>query len=399
MAGYCRAYKCNSKDGVVGKVDYISNPDRQEYIESFYDTAPEGFWQLLADESQKQFNQQIHQKVVYENGERKVVPVKAKCCEAREFVIGIPQHLTIPAQQIAEDFKATYGVECAVAVHWVEEKQNYHAHLIFAERELLPEPKVVERKRTYYYDAEGKKCKKADAVKVVPKGIETRYFTDKRPEFKTQKFAMEYKNTILSSFGLKPFDKTRHFPTKHIGRGNPKEEYSLAYNNLVNDLNSYFDLFEELNGLEELNGSTPLQVFCKQIEKDEFNAYEVEEIEQDFAKFKELHPISKKMAQNRFESLLEQKEEIETDLNRAKELSKGKPKDFLERQLYDIHKSELTSKYNQQGLDLVELLKNLMQTIISKIEGLIKTTKHFNIDLSGGSALERIKSNDEINLD
>ena len=125
----------------------------------------------------------------------------------------------------------------------------------------------------------------------------------------------------------------------------------------------------------------------------------MDEIEQEFAKFKELYPISKKTAQKRFESLLEHKDEIETDLNRAEELLKGKPKDLLERQLYDIHKSELTSKYNEQGLDLVELLKELLQTVISKIEGFIKNAKRFNIDLSGGSALERTKSNDEIDLD
>ena len=328
------------------------------------------------------------------NGIETVKTVMSKCIEAREFIVALPQNTQITAEQIAKWFKATYGVECAVALHWKESTQNFHAHIIYAERELLPEPQLIEHKRTYYYDSNGKKCKKAEAVKVVPKGIETRYFTDKRIEFKTTKFAMEFKNTILDSVGLERFDKSRHFATKHIGKGNPNAEFIQEYNSLVNDLNSYFDLFEEINGLEELNGSTPKQVFCERLK-----CYDMDEIEQEFAKFKELYPISKKTAQKRFESLLEHKDEIETDLNRAEELLKGKPKDLLERQLYDIHKSELTSKYNEQGLDLVELLKELLQTVISKIEGFIKTTKHFNIDLSGGSALERIKTNDEINLD
>ena len=391
MAGYCSARKLTN---VSGRIDYISNPARQEYIEGYHNTADNEFWKLLADECQRQHTPQAHKKVVRVNGIETVKTVMSKCIEAREFIVALPQNTQITAEQIAKWFKATYGVECAVALHWKESTQNFHAHIIYAERELLPEPQLIEHKRTYYYDSNGKKCKKAEAVKVVPKGIETRYFTDKRIEFKTTKFAMEFKNTILDSVGLERFDKSRHFATKHIGKGNPNAEFIQEYNSLVNDLNSYFDLFEEINGLEELNGSTPKQVFCERLK-----CYDMDEIEQEFAKFKELYPISKKTAQKRFESLLEHKDEIETDLNRAEELLKGKPKDLLERQLYDIHKSELTSKYNEQGLDLVELLKELLQTVISKIEGFIKNAKRFNIDLSGGSALERTKSNDEIDLD
>lgn len=391
MAGYCSARKLTN---VSGRIDYISNPARQEYIEGYHNTADNEFWKLLADECQRQHTPQAHKKVVRVNGIETVKTVMSKCIEAREFIVALPQNTQITAEQIAKWFKATYGVECAVALHWKESTQNFHAHIIYAERELLPEPQLIEHKRTYYYDSNGKKCKKAEAVKVVPKGIETRYFTDKRIEFKTTKFAMEFKNTILDSVGLERFDKSRHFATKHIGKGNPNAEFIQEYNSLVNDLNSYFDLFEEINGLEELNGSTPKQVFCERLK-----CYDMDEIEQEFAKFKELYPISKKTAQKRFESLLEHKDEIETDLNRAEELLKGKPKDLLERQLYDIHKSELTSKYNEQGLDLVELLKELLQTVISKIEGFIKKAKRFNIDLSGGSALEQIKTNDEIDLD
>ena len=395
MAGYCSARKLTN---VKGRLDYISNPARQENIKGYYNTTDNSFWEELAKENQKNFHQQTYKRTIKQNGQEIVKTYHSQCCEAREFIIAIPQNFNITAMQLAEWFKATYGVECAVALHWKESTQNFHAHLIYAEREHYKEPEIIEHKRAYYYDAEGKKCKKADAVRVVPK-IEEVWWSDKRQEFKTRKFAMEFKETILGIFDLEQFDRNRHFATKHIGKGNPKAEYIEAYNNLVGDLNAYFDLFEEIEGPDRLNGSTPKQMF-----KDLLNAKEVTELttielQAVFDEFKETYPISKKMAQKRFESLLERKDEIETDLNRAKELSKGKPKDVLERKLYDIHKSELTSKYNQQGLDLVELLKDLMQTIISKIEGFIKTTKHFNIDLSGGSALERTKSNDEIDLD
>ena len=381
MAGYCSARKVTN---VVGKIDYISNPKRQECIEGYYNTADNSFWKLLADESQQQFAKKVNR--------------KGKCCEAREFIIGIPQDYQITAQEIAEGFKATYGVECAVALHWKESTQNFHAHLIYAERELLPEPELIEHKRAYYYDAEGKKCRKADAVRCVPKGVETRYFTGKNKIFESTNFALSFKNTILDYFGLERFDSTRHFATKHIGKGNPNTEYIKAYNNLVGDLNAYFDLLEEVNGLEVLNGSTPKQMFQDLLNKKEVAELTTIELQTVFDEFKETYPVSKKMAQKRFESLLEQKEEIETDLKQAEQLSKGKPTDHIERQLYDVHKKELMSKYNEQGLDLVELLKDLMQTIISKIEGFINKTNHFNIDLSGGSARERTKSNDEIDI-
>lgn len=381
MAGYCSARKLTN---VVGRIDYISNPKRQEYIEGYYNTADNSFWKLLADESQQQFAKKVNR--------------KGKCCEAREFILGIPQDYKITAKELAKWFKANYGVECAVALHWKESTQNFHAHLIYAERELLPEPELIEHKRAYYYDAEGKKCRKADAVRCVPKGLETRYFTGKNKIFESTSFALSFKNTILDYFGLERFDSTRHFATKHIGKGNPNAEYIKAYNNLVGDLNAYFDLLEEVNGLEVLNGSTPKQMFQDLLNKKEVAELTTIELQTVFDEFKETYPISKKMAQNRFESLLEQKETIETDLNRAEQLSKGKPTDHIERQLYDVHKKELMSKYNEQGLDLVELLKDLMQTIISKIEGFINKTSHFNIDLSGGSARERTKSNDEIDI-
>lgn len=299
MAGYCSARKLTN---VKGRIDYISNPKRQECIESYYNTADTNFWSLLAAECQQQHKQQVQKKIVFENGQETVKTTVSKCCEAREFIVGIPQDYKITAKEIAEWFKAKYGVECSVALHWKEKTQNFHAHIIYAERTLLKEPAIIEHKRTYYYDADGKKCKKADAVKVVPKGIETRYFSDKNKDFKTTKFALNFKTTILANFGLNDFDKTRHYPTRHIGKGNDKERYIRAYNELVGELNSYFDLLEDIEP-ERFKSRTPKEYFSDLIGADKFYVPEIDDIREYFAKFKELYPITSKTAEKRFESL------------------------------------------------------------------------------------------------
>lgn len=74
MAGYSSARKLTN---VVGRVDYISNPERQEKIMSFHNTTDNEFWYKLAQESQEQFKQS---------------GTHGKCCEAREFIIGLPQN-------------------------------------------------------------------------------------------------------------------------------------------------------------------------------------------------------------------------------------------------------------------------------------------------------------------
>ena len=206
MAGFCQARKLPN---VVGRVDYISNPKRQENIIDYHNTADLDFWKLLGSENQKRHKPQIQPKVYFKDDVKKVKYVQTKCCEAREFILALPQDCDWSAEEIATWFKSEYGVECAVALHWKEEKQNYHAHIIYSERELLAEPTIT--KRAYYYDSRGVKCKKADAVKVVPKGT-TFYFSDKNAAFKSKEFTQEFKSTVLHRFlALPEFDKERHF--------------------------------------------------------------------------------------------------------------------------------------------------------------------------------------------
>lgn len=308
---------------VIGRIDYISNPKRQENIIDFCNLQNNDFWVQLALENQEQFKASSNSK-----------RANRKAAEARELIIAFPQDTdtTNLAEKLCLDFKNEYSVDCACAIHkkTVKDKEgniikdengntlyNLHAHLIYSERERLSEPLVVEQKvapRTYYYDAKGKKCKKADAVKVVPKGTVTqkgctRYFGNKI-DFFNMNFVKEYKAHLENELDLPKFDNSRYFATKHIGKNNPKGEFISEYNKLISELNNYFDLVEQHYNFEQA-GKTPKEIFCELAGRNKFYVPEIADIKEIFAEFAKQYPLPEKMAENRFESLTDQ-ELVET---------------------------------------------------------------------------------------
>ena len=147
MRGYLSSRKLSN---VKGRIKYITDEKKQENVVDFYNTTNNEYWKMLASENRLR---------------HKEVNAGGKCCEAREFIIGIPQNSSITAQQMCDIFKNKYKVECACAIHQNNKKGviNRHCHLIFSERIKLEKPEIVEEKRasrTYYYDEKGKKCKK-----------------------------------------------------------------------------------------------------------------------------------------------------------------------------------------------------------------------------------------------
>lgn len=302
MSGYSSARKLSN---VRGRIDYISNEERQENILGFWNTTNTEFWNELAIENQSVFKSSKNDR----NGN--------KCVEAREFIIGLPLDTDVSAQAICEDFKNKYGVECCCAVHYKTSagKENLHAHLIFSERERLPKPIIQEEKiapRTYYYDEHGKKCKKADAVKVVPKGTImqkgiTRYFGSKNKYFQTTEFALEYKAHILKKVGIEDQkDYTLCFATKHIGKNNPKAQYIKEWNDFITDeLNPYLEEVQEK--YVEFKNINAKKRFLELLEKNKtpiiHSKYEISRFKSVYDEFKELYPLEPKVSQNRFQKL------------------------------------------------------------------------------------------------
>lgn len=277
MAGYLDGRKLTN---VKGRIQYITNKDKQENIIDYFNTANNEFWKMLAKENQERHRQ---------------VKAGGKCCEARELIIGIPQNATITAEQICNTFKNKYGVECSCAIHQNNKEGiiNKHCHLIFSERKKLDAPEIIGEKRaarTYYYDEKGNKCKKAEAVKIVKKGTilqngSTRYFSDKNEHFKTQKFIYECKELFLKNllqidWSLRAEKQNKELSEKHIGKNNPKAEYIKQNNKLKSMLKSVCNasdfIFKQEKGyaLEDFKKGYGIKNFSiRNFEENEYKVY------------------------------------------------------------------------------------------------------------------------------
>lgn len=138
-----------------------------------------------------------------------------------------------------------YGVECVSALHHNKRKTNYHIHLIFSERKLLPEPDIKIATRSVFYDETGKRVHTKKKITgedgqirkgctVIKKGeiYESHLFTVKDDKFKSEPFLREVKEIYTDLINrhisnpeqqLKVFDKNSvYLPTKKIGKNNPK---------------------------------------------------------------------------------------------------------------------------------------------------------------------------------
>ena len=127
---------------VKGRISYITSHAKQENLYATYRTADNTFWNNLARESQQEF---------LRSG------TTGKCIEARELIIALPEiYTTFDPQQVLEEFtnkfRQQYGVECVSALHHNKRKTNYHIHLIFSERKLLPEPDIKIATRSVFYN-------------------------------------------------------------------------------------------------------------------------------------------------------------------------------------------------------------------------------------------------------
>lgn len=136
-------------------------------------------------------------------------------------------------------------MECVSALHHNKRKTNYHIHLIFSERKLLPEPDIKIATRSVFYDETGKRVHTKKKITgedgqirkgctVIKNGeiYESHLFTVKDDKFKSEPFLREVKEIYTDLINrhisnpeqqLKVFDKNSvYLPTKKIGKNNPK---------------------------------------------------------------------------------------------------------------------------------------------------------------------------------
>ncbi len=241
---------------VKGRISYISDPKRQEHLYATFSTREDmSFWNDLAKECQEEF---------------KRFGTEGKCIEARELIIALPEEYTqfdpnLVLREFTEQFKKRYDVECVSALHHNKTKKNYHIHLIFSERRLLPEPEVKIATRSVFYDELGKRVrtkkeitgedgKIREGCTVIKKGeaYERHLFTAKDDVFKNELFLDEAKQFYTALINrhihdperrLKVFDPNSvYLPTKKIGKNNPKAAEIEADNVARQDWNRTADM-------------------------------------------------------------------------------------------------------------------------------------------------------------
>lgn len=118
---------------VKGRVDYISSPKRQENLYAVFSNVDDSYWELLAEQNQRDFAKS---------------GIEGTCIEARELIIMLPPSLIesdheLLVKYMTSVFLEKYDVGCCAALHHNKSKTNLHIHLIFSEREIRQE---VERK-------------------------------------------------------------------------------------------------------------------------------------------------------------------------------------------------------------------------------------------------------------
>ena len=227
----------NKLSDVTGRIDYISNPKRQEHLYATYQTegATSEFWKNLARENQLDF---------------KASGTAGKCIEGREFIIALPESFVeYKADDVVrlftDSFHKRYGVECSAALHHNKRMTNYHIHLVFSERKMLEHPEVKIAIRNMFYDENGKhvRTKKEilgedgkirEGCHVVKKGeiYEKKLFTVKDERFKSNSFLDEVKRSYTELINLYVKDENQklqvfqrgsvYLATKKIGKRNPK---------------------------------------------------------------------------------------------------------------------------------------------------------------------------------
>ncbi len=221
---------------VKGRISYIADPKRQEHLYAAFSTREDmTFWDDLAKECQEEFRR---------------YGTEGKCIEARELIIALPEEYTQydpnrVLREFTEQFKKRYDVECVSALHHNKTKKNYHIHLIFSERRLLPEPDISIATRSVFYDELGKRVRTKKEITgengqiregctVIKKGevYESHLFSQKDEVFKNKLFLDEAKQFYTALINrhihapqrqLKVFDPNSvYLPTKKIGKNNPK---------------------------------------------------------------------------------------------------------------------------------------------------------------------------------
>ncbi|MDN6640810.1 MAG: hypothetical protein L0L10_08510 [Tetragenococcus sp.] len=241
---YSRVTKINN---VTGRSDYISNPDRQEFLK-LTGKSRDFEWKEYAEfEKENQKSQE-------------------KNNEARELVIALPNEMSESfSDKILEEFSHDLAQELLgenrdyeFALHWNKTQTNFHMHLLFSERERKTEriPKVY--KRDMWFDKTTNRMAKANAENaelrhekgetMKDKQGNIRYdeapFTKKDSKFTERSWLKSHQETIQNvlaeyHYVLNIFDDKHEIAQKKLYKGASVDylEYANHWNQTANRAN------------------------------------------------------------------------------------------------------------------------------------------------------------------
>lgn len=218
---------------VMGRINYITSEEEQEFLEGWYSTMEMDQWKALAEVNQEAFKKSTRKKTYIDKKTGETL--EKKCIEAKEFIGWVPnswakdKDLKKEAERMAIMWKNKYHTDCVVAFHWNEDHTNLHFHIIVSERERFQEPKVTKATRNFYYDEDWNRCKKAEAVHTIHKGdiLKTLYFQNAKSDCVRSNSALESEiKTFFAKYtGLSRFKRDGlHLGTQHVGNLGKKIE-------------------------------------------------------------------------------------------------------------------------------------------------------------------------------
>lgn len=242
--------------GVRGRINYISNPEKQEHLVAVHESiSDKTFWKELAEHCQDQ---------AAKNSKSK------HACEGREYIVMLANELSNLdppdlSKKLSVKFKELTGTENVVALHWNKDMTNFHCHIVCAENQEVNETTYgAVLTRNTYYDENGKRSTKKACVdedgnlkpgcRFYEKGSRlehTKRFGTKVAKLSSKSFLQDVKtamidlqNELLHEERFKVFDrKDIYLAEQHVGKNKTQEqkEAILAKNKLVRDYKTYVD--------------------------------------------------------------------------------------------------------------------------------------------------------------
>jgi hypothetical protein len=358
MNGYIKSAVCHNVSGFIRYCREGRKHDRLDYITE-YSTAPLEFWSELVNENR------IRHKENKLNKNKKAV-------EGRQLMVKLDKDSTISAEEFAKYLKRKLGVEVYVFEHW--DGKNRHFHIILADRIKLKEPIPAKlSKRARFYNAEGKEVKKADAVKVVPKGTvlqAEQKFSEKIDEFRTRKWLEEFKTELFDYLQMTKFDIDKEFAFETIGTKKVKSEEPEDKKDVMaaRERNKFR---AELNAYLADENTPSKKEFCDYCNISPRMKYIpnsiIDDIRDKFAEFEKLYPVYQKTAENGFKSLTEPNtitvSDEETSIIYLDELSEEELRDEYINAKIDLYQAE-----QDNDTSLIQQLKDFISDIISALK-------------------------------